>query len=155
MVAVLAKTALTADPRSFQVEREERLADAEGSKFRPGDFALNLGNCLTLADLTVASPFVGRAKLLHVMAGTPAVAATLAYDRKLSKWQRLLDSHQLEAGELASTFQPLSVTALGDWDERSLLWLKCFSSICAAARGIDASAALTKLMTPFCRPLAR
>ena len=54
MVAVLAKTALAADPHSFQLECEERLVDAEGSKSRPGNVSINLGNCRTLADLTVA-----------------------------------------------------------------------------------------------------
>ena len=147
MVAVLAKTALAADPRSFQLEREERLVDAEGSKSRPGDVALNLGNCRTLADLTVASPLVAACQTSARYAGTPAAAATVAYDRKLSKWQYLLDSHQLEAGDLASTFQPLSVTALGVWDERSLQWLKRFSSVCASARGVDGGAALSKHMS--------
>ena len=93
MVAVLAKTALAADPRSYQVERDERLADAEGSNSRPGDVALNFGNCQTLADLIFASPFVATCQTSARYAGTPAAAATLAYDRKLSKWQGLLDSH--------------------------------------------------------------
>ena len=104
MVAVLANTALAADPRAFQVEREERLADAEGSKSRPGDVALNLGNCRTLADLTVASPFLAACQTSARYAGTLADAATLVYDLKLLKWQGLLDSHQLDAGELASMF---------------------------------------------------
>ena len=147
MVSVIAKTSLAADPRAFQVVREERLADAEGSKKRPGDVALNLGDGRSLVDLTVASPFTAACQTNSRIAGSPAAAAISAYDRKLTKWRSLLDSHSLDEEQLASRFQPLAVTALGVWDERSLRWLRRFSDVCAAAAGTDGGSAFSSLMT--------
>ena len=147
MVTVLAKAALNADPLSFQVAREERLADADNSRQRPGDIALNMGDGRTLADLTVASPFGAACQTSSRIAGTPAAAASEAYDRKVLKWKRLLDDHELHDHMLVSTFQPLAVTALGVWDNRSFRWLRKFSDICASSLGIDNGSAFADLMT--------
>ena len=147
MVTVIASSALNADPLSFRVAREERLVDAEDSQERPGDVALNLGNGRTLADLTVASPFGTARQTSTRIAGSPAAAASDAYDRKLSKWQRLLADSGLDSRTLVSSFQPLAVTALGVWDERSLLWLRRFSDVCAASLGLDNGTAFADLMT--------
>ena len=147
MVSVVASAALNADPLSFQIAREERLIDAEDSCERPGDVALNLGNGRTLADLTVALPFGAARQTSYRLAGSPAAAASDAYDRKISKWQKLLDDHELDGRELVSYFQPLAVTALGVWDERFLLWLRRFSDVCAASLGTDKGSAFADLMT--------
>ena len=95
MVTVIAKSALNADPLSFQVAREERFVDADDSLERPGDVALNLGDGRTLADLTVASPFGAASQFSTRIARSPAAAASDAYDRKLLKWRRLLEDHEL------------------------------------------------------------
>ena len=145
--AVIANTALAADPRAFQVAREERLRDVEDSQARPGDVALNLGAGRTLVDITVASPFSVACQASARLAGTPAAAAESAYDRKMSKWHHLLDEHLLDHRDLTSGFQPLAVTALGAWDERSLLWLRRFSDTCAAATGLECGSAFSNLMT--------
>ena len=44
LVEVIAKAALSADPNTFMVDREERLPDDSETQRRPGDVALNLGN---------------------------------------------------------------------------------------------------------------
>ena len=101
---MIAKTALAADPRSFQVALEERLADAEGSLARPGDVAVNLGDGQTLADLTVASPFGTACQISARLAGSPAAAVSNAYDCTLNGWRKLLDDHQLDPTLLVTTF---------------------------------------------------
>ena len=75
MVTVIANAALAADPFAFQVAREERLSDAEGSKARPGDVSLNLGSGRVLVDLTVAIPFAVACQVNTRFAGLPAAAA--------------------------------------------------------------------------------
>ena len=57
IATVIAKAALSADPLAFQVARDERVSDAEGSKARPGYVAPNLGSGRVLVDLTDGSPF--------------------------------------------------------------------------------------------------
>ena len=146
VVSVLAGVALDADPRAFRVAREERLPEAEGSLARPGDVALNLGSGRTLVDVTVTNPFAGAGQTSARLAGSPAAAAATAYDNKLSKWRDLARS-QLNAADISSAFQPLAVTALGAWDERSLHWLKRFSDACAAARVTDKGSTFAQLMT--------
>ena len=84
MVSVISRTALVADPSAFQVAREEILADAEGSLARPADVAVNLGNERTLAYLTVASCFGTACQISARLAGSPAAAASKAYERKLN-----------------------------------------------------------------------
>ena len=147
MVEVIAKAAVAADPQAFQFAREERLADADDSQSRPGDVAMNLGDGRSLADLTVASPFGAARQTASRLAGSPATAATNAYDQKIVGWRRLLNAHQLDEEQLVSKFQPLALTAMGVWDERSLQWLRRFSDICAAAKGIDSGTAFASLMT--------
>ena len=80
-------------------------------------------------------------------AGSPAAAAASAYDGKTAKWRALLGNHDLDNGMLVSTFQPIAVTALGVWDERSLAWLRRFSGVCAAASGCDPGTSFASLMT--------
>ena len=147
MVAVIAKTALLADPNSFRVAREEHLPDDTTTYSRPGDVALNLGDGRTYVDLTVANPFAAAlANVIH-LAGSPASAAASAYDRKVRGWQGLLEASGVAPGLTSSKFAPLAVTAIGAWDERSLLWLKRFSAVCAAASGEDTCSAFGSLMT--------
>lgn len=57
-----------------------------------------------------------------------------------------LTHHQLYQKSLSSTFQPLAVTALEVWDERSICWLRRFSDVCPAAAGADAGGACDHLM---------
>ena len=98
-------------------------------------------------DLRVANPFAAaRANVIH-LAGSPAFAAASAYDRKVRGWQGLLEASGVAPGLTSSKFAPLAVTAIGAWDERSLLWLKRFSAVCAAASGEDTGSALVSLMT--------
>ena len=145
-MAILANAALAADPGAFRVAREERLQDAEGSKSRPGAVALDLGNWRTLVDVTIASPFAAGGQVSTISAGFPAAAAATAYDRKVSKWRALLSDHQLDEENKSVSFQPIAITAMGAYDERSLLWLKKFSDICASAKGIDKGLAFSDLM---------
>ena len=146
-MSVIANAAIVADPQAFRVAREERLSEAEDSKARPGDVALSLGNGRCLADVTVASPFGAAGQKFTRIAGNPAAAASAAYDRKLAKWHSLLQNHVQDGDRVDSSFQPLAVTALGSWDERSLAWLRKFSDVCAAASAIDKGSAFSNLMT--------
>ena len=75
LVTVIANTALTADSRSFRVEREERLHEAEESQARPGDVALDLGIRRCLVNVTVANPFRPAGQKFTRDAGNPAAAA--------------------------------------------------------------------------------
>ena len=129
LVSVVASAALAADPNAFQVAREQHLPDDTVSQARPGDVALNLGNGRSFVDLTVANPFASARVANSRSAGSPAAAAASAYDRKLRDWTTILESNCLDLTLSSSTFVPLAVTALGVWDERSLLWLKKFSGI--------------------------
>ena len=147
LVTVIANTALTADPRSFRVAREERLYEAEDSQARSVDVALNLGNGRCLVDVTVASPFGAAGQKFTRDAGNPAAAASNAYNRKIAKWQSLLANNYLEQEEIGSSFQPLAATVLGSWDERSLLWPRKFSDVCAAASGSNKGSAFAELMS--------
>ena len=147
IVTVLAAAALDADLRAFRVAREERLAEACSSRARPGDVALDLGSGRTLVDVTVKSPFAKAGHTSARFAGSPAAAAATAYDSKINKWRTLLANNHLEDDEVSSSFQPLVVTALGVWDECSLLWLKRFSDACAIARGTDKCTGFSQLMT--------
>ena len=147
MVAVIAKTALSADPNSFRVAREEHLPDDSTTNSRPGDVALNLGDGRTYADLTVTNPFAAARANVSIIAGSPASAAALAYDRKVRGWQALLEAAGVTPDLASSKFAPLAVTAIGAWDERSLLWLKRFSAVCALATGEDTGLAFGSLMT--------
>ena len=146
VVAVIADAALAADPRAFRVAREERLQDAEDSQCMPGDVALDLGSGRTLVDLTIASPFAAAGQVSNSIAGFPAAAAATAYDRKINKWRALLGDGELVQKHESVSFQPIALTALGAWDERSLLWLKRFSDVCAAASGNDKGFAFSDLM---------
>ena len=132
---VVAKAALSADPNSFMVAREEHLSDDVETQRRPGDVALNLGNGRTLIDLTVASPFSAACANASRLAGTPAAAAEAAHDRKTREWTALLDSNGLDAVQMVTQFVPLAGTAMGVWDCRSLRWLKLFLDACAASTG--------------------
>ena len=96
LLDTLLKTASAADPNAFQIAREERLAEAENSKARPGDIALNLGDGRSLVDVTVVSPFSSACQTINRTAGFWAAAAELAYDSKIAKWRRLLKDHQLD-----------------------------------------------------------
>ena len=95
--------------------------------------------------MTIASPFVAGGQVSTISAGFPAAAAATAYDRKVSKWQALLSDHQLDVEIDSVSFQPIAITAMGAYDEWSLLWLKKFSDICASARGIDKGLAYSDL----------
>ena len=147
ITSVVAEAAANADPRSFRVAREERLIDAENSSSRPGDVGLDLGSGRCLVDITVASPFSGAGQVSSRLAGSPAAAAENAYDRKMAKWHALLEGNLLDPQDLGTTFQPLAVSALGVWDERSLRWLRRFSDVCAASTGSDKGTAFSDLMT--------
>ena len=147
LVQVIASAALAADPRAFRVAREERLPEAEDSLSRPGDVALNLKSGRCLVDVPVASPFGAAGQKFTRIAGDPTAAASMAYDRKVAKWRLLLQNYVLEADHLDSSFQPFAVTALCCWDERSLLWLRKFSDVCAAASGVDKGTAFAGIMT--------
>ena len=92
--------------------------------------ALDLGEGRVLVDVTITNPFASAGQTNLINAGSPAAAAASAYDRKLTKWRNLFDDQQLSNTINTTQFQPLAVTALGAWDERSLLWLKRFSRVC-------------------------
>ena len=147
LVAVVASTALTADRRSFRVAREERLPETGDSLSRLDDVALDLGSGRCLVDVTVASPFGAAGQRFSRNPGNPAAAASMAYDRKMAKWNALLQTHSLDLEELSSSFQPLAVTLLGVWEEGSLTWLKKFSDVCAAVSGSDKGSYFAGLMT--------
>ena len=132
---VIAKTALSADHNTFMVAPEERLPDDSEMQRRPGDVALNLGNGITLVDLTVASPLSTAYTNDSRFAGTPAAAAEAAHDRKMRDWRALLDTNGVDPSGMVTEFVTLAVTALGVWDSRSLLSLKRFSNVCAASSG--------------------
>lgn len=149
LLSVIASTALTADAGAFQIAREEKLPEAEGSRSRPGDVALNLGSGRLLVDVTVASPFTAAGHLSTRLAGLPDAAAESAYDGKLAKWHRIIFVLQLNIEDFASTFQPLAVTSLGVWEKCSMLWLRRSSDVCATASSVDQGTALSHLMARF------
>jgi hypothetical protein len=142
LVTVISKTALSADPRAFQVAREARVLDAASSQSRPGDVALDLGDGRTYVDVTVVNAYSAAHLTASRSAGSPARAAELAFDRKTVKY-----SDQFEEAGPSRKFVPLAVTALGVWDERSVLWLRRFSAVCAAASSMDVGVAFASLMT--------
>jgi hypothetical protein len=142
LAAVVAKAAHSADPGALRVEREARAPGAADSRARPGDVALDLGNGRTLVDITVVNPHKAAFPTASRTAGSPAVAAERAFDKKVDKYAKLFPT-----GADASEFVPLAVTALGVWDERSLRWLRRFSDVCAAATSVSPGTALASLMT--------
>jgi hypothetical protein len=143
LVSTLAKAALAADPRAFQVVREAQAPD-DASQARPGDVALNMGDGRTYVDVTVVNAFSAAHLTASRSAGSPALAAERAYDRKVSKYTSLFTA---DATAFSDKFVPLAVTALGVWDERSLRWLRRFSDVCAAATSEDSGSAWARLMT--------
>ena len=114
------------------------------TRVRPGDVALNLGDGRTYVDVTVANPFSVAHLTATRSAGSPAVAAEIAYDRKVAKYQTHFN---IANGPQTSNFVPLAVTAMGVWDERSLRWLRKFSDVCAAATAADPGSLFASLMT--------
>jgi hypothetical protein len=106
--------------------------------------ALDLGDGRTYVDVTVVNPFAAAHLSASRSAGSPAFAAARAYDKKVSKYERLFSSG---SGSSAPKFVPLAVTAMGVWDERSLRWLRKFSDVCAAASASCQGAMFASLMT--------
>jgi hypothetical protein len=102
-----------------------------------------MGNGRTLVDVTVANPLSATLYPASRSAGSPAVAAERAFDRKIDKYSKLFLSGD---GSSEVEFVPLAVTALGVWDERSLRWLRRFSDVCAAATSVSPGIALASLM---------
>lgn len=84
IATVVAAYALKADPRAFQVEREVGFDD-DFSRARPGDVSLDLGDGRTLLDVTVVNPYTAARIRASRLAGSPAVAAEEAYDKKVKK----------------------------------------------------------------------
>jgi hypothetical protein len=144
MASVIAKTALTADPRAFQVAREAHVPDSASPQSRPGDVALDLGDGRTYVDVTVVNAYSAAHLTASRSAGSPARAAELAFDRKTAKYA---EQFAEDSGSSLRKFVPLAVTTLGVWDERSLRWLRRFSAVCAAASSIDSGQAFASLMT--------
>ena len=118
MVAIIAKTAIHADPNFFSIAREEHLPDDITTQSRPGDVSLNLGDGRMYADLTVANPFKTARVTASRLAGSPVAAVEMAFDRKLRGWNDILNSNGLDPLLLSSKFIPLSVTSIGVWDAR-------------------------------------
>jgi hypothetical protein len=145
LAAVIAKAALAADPRTFQVVREARLAD-DPSQARPGDVALDLGSGRTYVDVTVVNAFSDAHLTASRSADSPALAAERAYDRKVAKYTQQFAPPAGVSDGLRRQFVPLAVTALGVWDERSLRWLRLFSAVCAAATSLDVGSYFASLM---------
>jgi hypothetical protein len=143
LATVVAKTALSADPRAFQVSREAHVPD-DPSQARPGDVALDLGDGRTYVDVTVVNAFTAAHLTASRSAGSPALAAEHAFDRKTAKYA---DQFGVGSAGPSHTFVPLATTALGVWDERSLRWLRRFSDVCAAATSMDSGRAFASLMT--------
>jgi hypothetical protein len=143
LATVVAKTALSADPRAFQVSREAHVPD-DPSQARPGDVALDLGDGRTYVDVTVVNAFTATHLTASRSAGSPALAAEHAFDRKTAKYA---DQFGVGPGGPSHKFVPLATTALGVWDERSLRWLRHFSDVCAAASSISQGIAFASLMT--------
>ena len=143
LASTIAKAALAADPRAFQVIREAHAPD-DASQARPGDVALNMGDGRTYVDVTVVNAFSAAHLSASRSAGSPALAAERAYDRKVSKYTSLFPA---DASPVSEKFVPLAVTAVGVWDERSLRWLRRFSDVCAAALSEDTGSAWARLMT--------
>jgi hypothetical protein len=142
LATIISKTALSADPRAFQVSREARVLDAASPQSRPGDVALDLGDGRTYVDVTVVNAYSAAHLTASRSAGSPARAAEVAFDRKVVKY-----ADQFDEADAFRKFVPLAVTALGVWDERSLQWLRRFSAVCAAASSMDVGLAFTSLMT--------
>ena len=138
----MATRALKAYPRAFQVEREVGF-DEDMSRARPGDVSLDLGYGRTMLDIIVINPFTVARIRASRNAGSPAVAAEEAYDKKVRKYSDLIDSL---TDIPPPRFVPLAVTATGMWYERSSRWLRKFSSTCAAASGADTGAVFSELM---------
>jgi hypothetical protein len=103
-----------------------------------------MGDGRTYADVTVVNAFLAAHLTASRSAGSPALAAERAYDRKVSKYTALFAA---DATPFSEKFIPLAVTALGVWDERSLRWLRRFSDVCAAATSEDTGSAWARLMT--------
>jgi hypothetical protein len=143
LAAVLAKAALSADPRAFQVSKEARVPDGD-SQARPGDVALDLGDGRTYVDVTVVNAFSAAYLSASRSAGSPAFAAERAFNRKVEKYAPLFAT---DAALRQRQFIPLAVTAMGVWDERSLRWLRHFSDVCAAATSVDPGSSFASLMT--------
>ena len=71
LAGVIASFALKADPRAFQVEREVSGIADQTSRERPGDVAMDLGDCRTLLDITVVNPFSAARLRASRSAGSP------------------------------------------------------------------------------------
>jgi hypothetical protein len=140
LVAVLAKCALAADSRSFRVRKEEHTPDGDSQK-RPGDLGLNLGDGRTLVDVTVVNSFSEARLTAATSAGSPAVAAESAFNKKAAKYASWFQPSGV------TKFVPLAVTTLGVWDHRSLYWLRTFSDVCAAAKSMNRGVFFASLMT--------
>ena len=141
LASFLAKTALAADARALQVSKEARVPDS-ASQARPGDVALDMGDGRAFVDLTVVNPFSVAHLSASRSAGSPALAAERAFNRKVAKYASLLNP---DDGSVAH-FVPLAVTALGIWDECSLRWLRQFANVCVAATAVDPGLTLAALM---------
>ena len=82
------------------------------------------------------------------LACLPAVAPESAYDTKFDKWHRMILDHQLNIEKLASTFQLLAVSLFNVYKNRSLLWLRRYSNVCAGASSVN-------IGTAFSNPVSR
>ena len=142
----MSDSALAADPRAFRVQREVGLSQLGGqsTQARPGDVAVDLGDGRTLLDVTVVNAFSDARTNPARRAGSPAVAAEDAFNRKVVKYEDLF----AESGA-REKFVPIAVTAHGVFDERSLRWLGGFAGVCAAARGRPSSAEYDALLQRF------
>ena len=152
LAGVIASFALKADPRAFQVEREVSGIADQTSREWPGDVAMDLGDGRTLLDITVVNQFSAARLRASRSAGSPAVAAEEGYDKKVRKYAPLLG-----AGAVLTRcrFVPFSVTAAGEWDERSIKWLRKLAAVFAASTGVDTGSAFSDLMTRLSMELWR
>ena len=87
------------DPRSFQVARDEKMADAESSQTRPEDVALNFGDGLSSLTLLLLRSSCLRVSVQNIctpfrFAGCRCHDCVRYYYRKLENWRKFLYNHQ-------------------------------------------------------------
>ena len=136
MVAVIAKTALSADPNSFRVAREEHQPDDTTTYSRPGDVVLNLGDGGPMWTSRLLILSQRRAQMLYTLPNLrfPPLYRPMTVR---SAGRRASSKHRELCRVSPRPSSRQTVKAIWASDERSLLWLKRFSAVCAAASSED------------------
>jgi hypothetical protein len=109
-----------------------------GTRKRPGDLVLDLGDGPTFIDVTVANPF--NATLLTTLAGNPASVALMREGAKMRK-------HAADVRSVGAVFQPIGLTSMGCFTEPAIKWLKKFARVGSISACTPFAATFGALMT--------